>query len=108
MAETLYEVNWHFCESIFYHCTVTPIKVLRRGVLPGCSAESITAIGSDGGKFQAAPDMFFATEEEAWESVKEDFAESIKSDKREIALMKKKLAAKEKFLKEIPSFGETK
>ena len=108
MKETLYEINWHYCESVFYRCTVTPIKVLRRGVLPGCSGVTITATDSSGRKFQASPDMFFATEEEAWAAVKEDISESIEADKKEVAMLKAKISAKVEFLKKIPSSGETK
>lgn len=44
--KTMYEINWYYKDNEqtkFSHCTVTPIEVLREGILPGCSAVSITA-----------------------------------------------------------------
>lgn len=42
--KTLYEVNWHYNNDLLVCISVTPIKVLREGILPGCSAVSITAV----------------------------------------------------------------
>lgn len=56
--KTMYEINWHYKDNEqtqFSHCTVTPITIVREGVLPGCSAVSITAKGSDGRTFQGSP-----------------------------------------------------
>ena len=76
---TLYEVNWHYKEEVFSHCTVTPITVLRRSVLPGCAAESITARGVDGRKFEGSPRDFFETEKAAWDDVVATLKETMDS-----------------------------
>jgi hypothetical protein len=62
----MYDVNWHYTNDVFSHCSVTPIKVIRESVLPGCTGVSITAKDSNGRKFQGSPDNYYATEEAAW------------------------------------------
>jgi len=81
---TLYEVNWHFVDEVFSHCTVTPITVLREGVLPGCTAVSITAMDASGRKFQGSPDNYFKTEEAAWRKIKADLLQTIKSNDEQV------------------------
>lgn len=80
MTKTMYEINWHYKDSDqnqFSHCTVTPITVIREGILPGCTAVSITAKGSDGRTFQGSPKDYFETEAAAWEEVKQDILDTI-------------------------------
>lgn len=84
MNETRYEVNWHSVGDVFSHCTVTKIKVIREGVLPGCTGITITAIDSNGHKFQGSPKNYFNTEAEAWAEVKATLEESIKENEKEI------------------------
>ena len=81
--KTLYEINWHYKDSEqtqFSHCTVTPIEVLREGILPGCSAVSITAKDSTGRTFQGAPRDYFDTEAAAWANVRQGLAETIEAN----------------------------
>ena len=81
--KTLYEINWHYKDSEqtqFSHCTVTPIKVLREGILPGCSAVSITAKDSTGRTFQGAPRDYFDTEAAAWANVRQGLTETIEAN----------------------------
>lgn len=77
--EIMYVVNFHLVDDEFSHCTVTPITVTRRGVLPGCTGVSISAIDSAGRKFQGSPDNYFASESDAWRHVKESVEEIIAS-----------------------------
>lgn len=83
MNETRYEINWHSVDDVFSHCTVTPITVIREDVLPGCTGISITAIGSDGRRFQGSPDHYFKTEAEAWAKVKSDLEEAVKENAKQ-------------------------
>lgn len=83
MNETRYEINWHSVDDAFSHCTVTPITVIREGVLPGCTGISITAIGSDRGRFQGSPDDYFKTEAEAWAKVKSDLEKAVKENAKQ-------------------------
>ena len=41
--KTLYEVNWHYNDDTLVRISVSPIRVLREGILPGCSGVSIAA-----------------------------------------------------------------
>lgn len=77
MNKTMFEVNWHYTNEVFSHCTVTPIRVIRQGVLPGCTGETITAIDGEGRKFQGSADNYFSSEKEAWESVANDLIDSL-------------------------------
>ena len=76
--KTLYEVNWHYDENdMLVRISVFPIRVLREGILPGCSAVSITAVGSDGRQFQGCPRNYFETEDAAWAQAKEALQETL-------------------------------
>lgn len=80
--KTMYEINWHYKDreqTQFSHCTVTPITVLREGILPECSAVSITAKGSDGQTFQGSPRDYFETEAQAWAQARRDLIETIEN-----------------------------
>ena len=84
--KTLWEINWHYKDdeqTVFSHCTVTPITVLREGILPGCSAPSITAISSDGHTFLGSARDYFESEAAAWAEVKQDLLSTVQeNDKR--------------------------
>ena len=83
--KTLYEISWHYLdEEQFSHCTVTPIEVLREGILPGCSGVSITAKGSDGRTFQGSPRDYFESEEVAWAQAKQGLLDTIQSNDEEV------------------------
>lgn len=91
MTKTMYEINWHYKDSDqnqFSHCTVTPIKVLREGILPGCSGVSITAKGSDGRTFQSSPRDYFESEAAAWAQVKQDLLDAIQNNDEEVKQLK--------------------
>lgn len=99
--KTLYEINWHYTDkeqTKFSHCTVTPIEVLREGILPGCSAVSITAKGSDGRTFQSSPRDYFESEAAAWAQVKQDLLDTIQSNEKAIQDLKAEIDAVFKFL----------
>lgn len=83
--KTLYEVNWHYTNDTLSHISVTPIRVLRESVLPGCSAVSITAVDVTGATFQGSPRNYFESEKEAWEEAKQDLQRSIDAEEAEIA-----------------------
>ena len=88
---TMYKINWHYKDSEqtqFSHCTVTPITIVREGILPGCSAASITAKGSDGRTFQGSPRDYFETEAEAWAQLKQDLLDTIESNDEEVEARK--------------------
>lgn len=82
--KTLYEVNWHYDNDTFARISVSPIKVLREGILPGCSAVSITAVAKDGHRFQGCPQYYFETEEAAWKQATIELQEAIASEQRGI------------------------
>ena len=74
--KTLYEVHWHSINDEFTHCSITPLTVIREGVLPGCSGVSITAKDASGRVFLGSPRDYFHSEEEAWKAVVEDLESS--------------------------------
>jgi hypothetical protein len=96
--KTLYEINWHYKNDVFSHATVTPITIMREGILPGCSAPSITAIGADGRTFQGVARNYFETEAEAWAEVERDLRGSITANENEIASLQRENEAMLRFL----------
>ena len=101
MNKTMYEVNWHYTNDVFSHCSVTPIKVIRESVLPGCTGVSITAKDSNGRKFQGSPDNYYATEEAAWAAAKAELAESIEADEKQLAKLQEQLFAQHEYLAKL-------
>lgn len=101
MNKTMYEVNWHHANDKFSHCTVTPITVIREGVLPGCTGISITAKDSSGRKFQGSPDNYYSTEEAAWEAVKAELAEGIEAHEKQLSELQVKLATLREYLAKL-------
>lgn len=91
MIKTLYKVNWHYSNDLLTHISLSPIKVLREGILPGCSAVSITAVGSDGRQFQGSPRNYFETEEAAWARIKTEIQEAITSEEQAITEAQKRI-----------------
>ena len=102
MGKIMYEVNWHSVNDVFSHCTVTPITVLREGVLPGCSGVSITAKDSAGRKFHGSPDNYYATEEAAWAAVKAELVESVETHEKQLAELQVQLSTQRGFLEKLP------
>jgi len=89
--KTMYEINWHYKDNEqtqFSHCTVTPITIVREGVLPGCSTVSITAKGSDGRTFQGSPRDYFESEAAAWAQAKQDLLDTIENNDEEVEALK--------------------
>lgn len=106
MNKTMYKVNWHSINDVFSHCTVTPITVLREGVLPGCTGVSITAKDSQGNKFQGSPDNYYTTEEAAWAAVKVELAESVESHEKQLAELQVQLTAQREYLAKLTANAE--
>lgn len=105
MNKTMYEVNWHSINDVFSHCTVTPITVIREGVLPGCTGISIAAKGSDGRTFQGSPESYYASEEAAWSAVKAELAASITAHEKQLAEVQTQLDAQREFLAKVSAGG---
>ena len=103
---TLYEINWHYVGDKFSHCTVTPIKVLREGILPGCTAVSITARDASGRKFQGSPDDYFKTEEDAWRQIKKDLLQTIEANDKCVETLKDETHRLFKYLCSLPESQE--
>ena len=89
--KTLYEVNWHYDNGTLVRISVSPIKVLREGILPGCSAVSITAVAKDGHQFQGCPQYYFETEEAAWKQATIELQEAIASEQRGICKAQRRI-----------------
>lgn len=103
MSKTLYETNWHYVEEDFSHCSVTPITVVRHGVLEGSTGVTITAIDSKGERFLGSPDNYHETEAEAWAGVRAEIEETVKAHKLHAAYLQKEIGTMTAFLKEIES-----
>lgn len=96
--KTLYEVHWNSINDEFTHCSVTPITVIREGVLPGCSGVSITAKDASGQVFQGSPRDYFHSEEEAWKAVVEDLENSRSSLTKTAAKIAQELEHLDRYL----------
>ena len=108
--KTLYEINWHYKDSEqtqFSHRTVTPIEVLREGILPGCSAVSITAKDSTGRTFQGAPRDYFDTEAAAWANVRQGLAETIEANEELAKFLKEENHRMFSFLITLPDMEKS-
>lgn len=101
--ETLYDAKFFENDDGSFCCRVDPIRVIRRGILPGCSAESITAIGVDGRQFLSSPENYFTTEAKAWASIRKDILEGIKDSKETLEEIRLNISQLEKTLSQIPS-----
>ena len=109
MTKTMYEINWHYKDSEqtqFSHCTVTPITVIREGILPGCTAVSITAKDSKGHTFLGSPEGYFETEAAAWAEVKQDLLDTIENNDEAVAELKAETHRLFSFLITLPDSGE--
>ena len=98
MDKTIYEVNWHYVNDVFSHCTVTPITVIREGVLPGCTGISITAKDSKGHKFLGSPENYYVSEEAAWEAAMVELAKSVEAHEKRLAELQEQLDALRDYL----------
>lgn len=58
-------------------CIVKSVDVLREGILPGCSAPSITVRYPDGSTAQSTRDYFHATEMDAYHEIALDLQEAL-------------------------------
>ena len=108
--KTLWEINWHYLDEEqeqFSHCTVTPIDVLREGVLPGCSGVSITAKDSTGHTFQGVPRDYFETEAAAWNNVRQDLAETIEANEALVKFLKEENHRMFSFLITLPDMEKS-
>lgn len=92
--DILYRINQHESHGILSHYTVTPIRVVRRGILPGCTSESITAIDTtDGHKFQGNPDNYYVTEVAAWDAIRSELIDAVAHREQKIKDMQAELRA---------------
>lgn len=96
--KTLYEVHWNSINDEFTHCSVTPITVIREGVLPGCSGVSITAKDASGRVFQGSPRDYFHSEEEAWKAVVGDLENSRSSLTKTVVKIAQELEHLDRYL----------
>jgi len=94
MNNTLYEVNWHFIDDAFSHCSVSPITVIRKG----CTGNTIIAIDSKGDKFQGSPDNYYATESDAWLAVKAELLKSIELYEKRLVELQIQLSYQREYL----------
>ena len=115
--KTLYEINWHHTDkertksrqradkeqTKFSHCTVTPITILREGILPGCTGVSITAKDSEGRTFQGSPRDYFESEAAAWDNVKSGLMAMADDNEAYIADLKAEVIAIRAFLDTLPA-----
>ena len=104
--KTMYEINWHYKDSEqtqFSHCTVTPITVVREGILPGCSAPSITAKAADGHTFLGSARDYFESEAAAWAQAKQDLIDTIQHNDEEVERLKDETHRLFSFLIKLPT-----
>ena len=107
--KTMYEINWHYKDreqTQFSHCTVTPITIIREGILPGCTAVSITAKDTNGRTFQGSPRDYFKTEAAAWAQVKQDLLDTIENNDEEVAALKAETHRLFSFLTTLPDLED--
>lgn len=103
--KTLYEVHWHYKDggqTVFSHCSVSPITVLREGVLPGCTGVSITAKDSKGDTFLGTPKDYFESEAAAWADARQSLLGTIENNDRAIARLKEETFRLHRFLVSLP------
>ncbi len=80
MHKQMYEIGWHYgSQHELLYCSVTPFQVIRQGVLPGCSGESITGRYHTGRTFQSSPENFYPTEVAAWRSIINTITEEVQA-----------------------------
>lgn len=107
MKKTMFEVNWHYEDvgedgvASFSHCTVTPIQVIREGVLPGCTRPSITAVDIDGRQFQGEPDNYHRTQSAAWREVSKTLGYMVSGHEASIAVLTAKAQKAREYLEKI-------
>lgn len=97
----MYEVHWHSLDGSFSHCSVSPITVIREGVLPGCTGVSITVKDVKGRRFQGSPQYYYVTEDAAWEAIKNKLASSIEDDEKELEKLQLNLSVKRDYLAKL-------
>ncbi len=85
--------------------TVTPIRVIRRGILPGCKTETITAVDENGNKFQGDPKNFFTTSSKAWRRVNYNLLTDIVSAEFQIERFEDEVKKLKNVLKNLPQDG---
>ena len=104
--KTMYEINWHYKgneQTQVSHCTVTPITIIREGVLPGCTGVSITAKDSGGRTFQGSPRDYFETEAQAWDHVRKSLAATADGNEAYVEVLNAEVLAIRAFLATLPA-----
>ena len=84
MDKIMWEINWHSIDNIFDTCTVTPITIIREGILPGCTLPSITAKDYKGCSFHGSISDYYTSEEEAWLAAATFLGEEIRETVKQI------------------------
>lgn len=100
--EVLYKINGHDSNGKLTY-TVTPIRVVRRGIAEGCSAESIDAIDHDGRRFCGDPNNYYKTEADAWERIRTNLLDSICCAKKVRANLDTEIERYELVLSQLPN-----
>lgn len=109
MNETLWEDVWETDEHDDYLVTsvsVRPVKVVRRGVVPGATLESITVQYTSGVKAHSSDDNFFKSEQEAWDHIEEHLRSGISSCQMQIDHSKQRIANYKQLLKTFNKGGK--
>ena len=104
MNEILWEDVWETDEHDDYLVTsvsVRPVKVFRRGVVPGATLESITVQYTSGVKAHSSDDNFFKSEQEAWDHIEEHLRSGISSCQMQITHSKQRIANYKQLLKTL-------
>lgn len=84
--KTLFEVRWREDNAgKLTACDILPITVLREGILPGCTAVSITFRDSEGRIARGTPGDYFPTREVALAATAEELQQTITSLEDEAA-----------------------
>lgn len=95
---TLYEINWHYKNDLFTHATVTPITIIREGILDDGSLCILEAKDGQERRFSGLASDYFETEAEAWAEVERDLRGSITANEDEIASLQRENEAILRFL----------
>lgn len=98
MCNKMYELNRHYNNNVFSHFSVSPITIIYEGVLPGCSAITITAIDSKGRQFIGSKENYYLSEGEAYMAARNELTEEINDIKEQLKELQKQLINYNKML----------
>lgn len=98
MKRTMFEMTFVRRNEILTGIEVNPITVIREGILPGCSAPTITAKDKDGNQFYGNPDDYFDTEQQAWNAAIELLNARVNSCENELIKLQNQFENDKKLL----------